>query len=472
VIAAVGFKDKTIAVMGLGRTGLSAAKSLLAGGANVIVWDDNENNRDAAIEAGLSCQDLTKRDWSDIAALVLSPGIAHTHPEPHHVAKLAKAVGVPILGDTELFAMAINAIAPKDRPVIYGITGTNGKSTTTVLLTHILREGGHDAHAGGNIGTACLDLPAPHPGMIYVLELSSYQLELTQSLHCNGAILLNLSPDHLDRHGGFAGYEAAKRRIFAHQGEGDIAIISMDDAHSQSLCMNAMVQGQATVVPISAQGILSQGISCVAGKLYESSANATKMRVDLGNAPALQGKHNGQNAAAAYAAARHAGLSVDAIATAMMTFPGLAHRMETVGSVQGVRFINDSKATNADAVRQALGTFAHVFWIAGGQAKSGGLEDLQDQFGAVEEAFLIGEAQDAFARQLKGKVKTRKCGTLENAVSQAFEAAKNAGLSDAVVLLSPACASFDQFADFTARGDVFRTLVDGLADPQKQKRPA
>ncbi|PHS29092.1 MAG: UDP-N-acetylmuramoyl-L-alanine--D-glutamate ligase [Robiginitomaculum sp.] len=472
MIAAVGFKDKTIAVMGLGRTGLSAAKALLAGGAKVIVWDDNDKNREAAIKTGLTCQDLSKRDWSDIAALVLSPGIPHTHPKPHHVAKLAKAVGVPILGDTELFAMAINAIAPKDRPVIYGITGTNGKSTTTVLLTHILREGGHDAHAGGNIGTACLDLPEPHPGMIYVLELSSYQLELTQSLHCNGAILLNLSPDHLDRHGGFAGYEAAKRKIFAHQEIGDIAIISMDDTHSQSLCMNAMVQGKANVVPISAQGMLSHGISSVAGKLYESSATETKMRVDLVNAPALKGQHNGQNAAAAFAAARHAGLSVDAIATAMITFPGLAHRMETIGSFQGVRFINDSKATNADAVRQALGTFVNIFWIVGGQAKSGGLDGLQDQFGAVEKAFLIGEAQDAFARQLKGKVKAKKCGTLDNAVSQAFEAARGSGLPDPVILLSPACASFDQFADFKARGEGFRALVGGLEDSQKQKRPA
>ncbi|PHS27937.1 MAG: UDP-N-acetylmuramoyl-L-alanine--D-glutamate ligase [Robiginitomaculum sp.] len=472
MIAAVGYKDKTIAVMGLGRTGLSAAKSLILGGAKVVAWDDNEDNCEAAATAGIECQDLCKRDWSDIAALILSPGIAHTHPKPHHVAELARAVNMPILGDTELFAQAINAIPKEDRPIVFGITGTNGKSTTTMLLTHILRECGHDAHAGGNIGRACLDLPAPQKGMIYVLELSSYQLELTQSLHCNGAILLNISPDHLDRHGGFEGYVAAKRRIFARQTKDDVAIISMDDPTSPGLCMHYKAQNAVQVVPISAQGMLSRGISAVAGKLYESDGHATHVRADISAAPALKGTHNGQNAAAAFAAARHVGVSAEGIATAMQNFAGLDHRMEMVGTLDGVVFINDSKATNADAVRQALGAYGNVYWIAGGQAKSGGLGDLAGAFDTVEAAFLIGEAQEVFAKQLKGKVKASLCDTLEVAVARAYEAARQSDAPSPVVLLSPACASFDQFTDFMARGAAFRAAFAGLEGAEQQKRPA
>jgi UDP-N-acetylmuramoylalanine--D-glutamate ligase len=458
--------------MGLGRTGLSAAKSLILGGAKVVAWDDNEKTRKAAAAAGIECQDLCKRDWSDIAALILSPGIAHPHPKPHHVAELARAVNVPILGDTELFAQAINAIPKDDRPMVFGITGTNGKSTTTMLFTHILRECGHDAHAGGNIGTACLDLPAPQKGMVYVLELSSYQLELTQSLHCDGAILLNISPDHLDRHGGFEGYVAAKRRIFDHQTQNDVAIISMDDTACQRLCMHYKVQNAAQMVPISAQGMLSRGFSAVAGKLYESDGHATHMRADISAAPALKGTHNGQNAAAAFAAARHVGVSAEGIATAMQSFASLAHRMEVVGMLGGVMFVNDSKATNADAVRQALGAYENVYWIAGGQAKSGGLNDLAGAFDTVKTAFLIGEAQEAFAKQLKGKVKADLCGTLDVAAARAYEAARQSDAPDPVVLLSPACASFDQFSDFMARGDAFRAAFAGLEGAAKQKRPA
>ncbi len=472
MIAATGFAQKTVAVMGLGRTGQSAAKALVAGGAQVLAWDDNADNRAAAEAAGIACQDIAKRDWSDIAALVLSPGIAHTHPKPHHVVELARAVGVPIIGDTELFALAINALAEKDRPMVFGITGTNGKSTTTALLSHVLRECGHDAHAGGNIGTACLDLPAPHPGSVYVLELSSYQLELTSSLRCDGAILLNVSPDHLDRHGGMDGYKAAKRRIFDNQRKDDVAIVSMDDTHAQNICMSLMAQNVVKLVPISAQGMLSTGISFAAGKIYESNAHETKMRVDLDAAPALIGRHNGQNAAAVFAAARHAGLAADAIAAAMYSFSGLEHRMEYIGTVGGVRFINDSKATNADAVHQALATFENVFWIAGGQAKSGGLDGLEADLDHVRAAYLIGQAQNNFAKQLKGKVEVHRSGTLDAAVAAAFLAAQQSGLHDPVVLLSPACASFDQFADFKARGEAFRNCVAALEAPKEHKRPA
>jgi UDP-N-acetylmuramoylalanine--D-glutamate ligase len=472
VIAAIGYEHKTVAVFGLGRTGLSAAKSLMAGGAQVVAWDDNEANREAAIKEGVDCQDLTRRDWADIAALILSPGIAHTHPEPHHVVELARAVDVPIIGDTELFAQAINAIPAPDRPKVFGITGTNGKSTTTVLLTHVLRENGFDAHAGGNIGTPCLSLPKPHPGIVYVLELSSYQLELTNSLRCNGAILLNLTPDHLDRHGGFAGYQAAKRRIFDNQQDDDIAIVSMDDAPSQSICLHLMGQKNTRVVPISAQGVLSKGISYAAGKLYPSQADGTTTSIDLSAALALRGAHNGQNAAAVYAAARHVGLEREAIGAAMRTFGGLAHRMEDMGCVDGVHFINDSKATNADAVRQALGAFDPVFWIAGGKPKAGGLKGLEACLGTVQKAFLIGEAQNAFAKQLKDKLEVEKCGTLDVAVEQAFCAAQASGLDSPVVLLSPACASFDQFTDFIARGDTFRAAIAKLEGQSLQKRPA
>ncbi len=476
MITVTGFAQKKVAVLGLGRTGMSAARALVAGGADVLAWDDNAANREVAEMAGIACHDLEKRDWSDIAALILSPGIAHTHPEPHHVVELARAVDVPVMGDTELFARSINAIPAKDRPMVFGITGTNGKTTTTALLTHILRESGQDAHAGGNIGTPCLDLPEPHPGIIYVLELSSYQLELTQSLHCNGAILLNLSPDHLDRHGGFAGYEAAKRRVFANQAKDDLAILSMDDAHSQKICVHFLfmneIKEQAKTIPVSALATLSHGISYAAGKIFDSITYDVPLCVDIGDAPALMGRHNGQNAAAAYVAARHAGLPADMIASAMQTFTGLEHRMEDIGTINGVRFINDSKATNAEAVRQALGAFDDIFWIAGGRAKAGGLDALDRAYDDVRQAFLIGEAQNAFARQLKGKVEATKCGTLQMAVREAFNTAMEADVSNPVVLLSPACASFDQFKDFKARGDAFRAAMSELKDKQKQQKSA
>ncbi len=472
MIAATGYADKRVAVLGLGRTGLSAARSLRKGGAQVIAWDDDEKRREVAAEAGFACQDPARRDWSDIAALVLSPGIAHTHPKPHHAVELARAVGVPVIGDTEIFACALNAMAPKDRPMVFGITGTNGKSTTTALLTHVLRACGRDAHAGGNIGTACLDLPAPHSGMIYVLELSSYQLELTGSLHCDGAIWLNLSPDHLERHGGLDGYIAAKQRVFANQTGNDVAIIAMDDGVSQRQYMACRQHGAAPVVPVSANSVLSHGISCAAGKLYDSCEASTAMVADLRSAEALRGRHNGLNAAAAYAAARHAGLAADAIAAAMQGFPGLAHRMEDVGTVQGVHFVNDSKATNAEAARQALAAFDNIFWIAGGRPKAGGLKGLKDALGGVQEAFLIGEAQKSFAKQLEGQVKTHLCGTLEVALARAFDAARASRSPDPVVLLSPACASFDQFEDFEARGTAFKAAIRALTSDDAAKRRA
>ncbi len=472
MIAAVGFAQKTVAVMGLGRTGLSAARALLLGDAKVVAWDDNGQNRDAAMAAGIVCQDLAKRDWADISALVLSPGIPHTHPKPHHVVELACAVNVPIIGDTELFAMAINARPPEERPLIIGITGTNGKSTTTALLTHILRECGRDAHAGGNIGMGCMDLPPPMRGMVYVLELSSYQLELTNSLRCNGAILLNISADHLERHGGFEGYMAAKCRIFSGQTQDDVAIVSMDDPHSQSICMAQRAAARAGVIPISANGTLSCGISFAAGNLYSASRDTTQKMASLGNAPALHGRHNGANAAAAFAAARHAGIAAESIAAAMQTFAGLEHRMEAVGAVHGVRFINDSKATNAQASLQALGSFDNIFWIAGGQAKAGGLAGLEPVFGHVRKAYLIGDAQREFAKQLKEKVPLSRCGNLEKAVLEAYVDARESEHKDPVVMLSPACASFDQFADFEARGDTFRRAVAALGEPQDNKPPA
>ena len=472
MIAATGFTGKSVVVLGLGRTGLSAAGALRKGGAQVIAWDDDEARCETAAKEGFDCQDPARRDWNGISALVLSPGIAHTHPKPHHVVELARAIGIPVIGDIEIFACAINAMAPKDRPMVFGITGTNGKSTTTALLTHILRHSNRDAHAGGNIGTACLDLPSPHAGMIYVLELSSYQLELTDSLHCDGALWLNLSPDHLERHGGIKGYITAKQKIFDHQGQNDVAIISMDDSVSQSQCMTRRQQGTATIVPVSANSVLSHGISCAAGRLYDSCAGANTMVADLRAAPALRGRHNGLNAAAAYAAARHAGLAPDAIAAAMQSFPGLAHRMEDIGTVNGVRFINDSKATNAEAARQALGAFDNIYWIAGGRPKAGGLKGLENALGAVREAFLIGEAQKGFAKQLGSLVKTQTCGSLDTAIARAYAAAQKAQLPDPVILLSPACASFDQFDDFEARGAAFAAAMQALASGDAALRRA
>ncbi len=459
-----GFEDNKVAVFGLARTGLAAARALVAGGARVVVWDDKAAARAAAAAEGFVLEDLAAADWTGLQALVLSPGVPLTFPKPHWTVERARAAGVPIMGDIELFARTVEAAPAHKRPKIVAITGTNGKSTTTALVGHVCRRAGRDVRIGGNIGVGVLGLEDMHGGAVYVLELSSYQLELTSTLKADVAIILNISPDHLERHGDMDGYVAAKRRILANQGKGDAAIVGVDDPWCAHIVTEITAANRRTIVPISARRSMGRGVYALQGMLYDATGERVSEVCDLTRAVSLPGRHNWQNAAAAYAAARALGLSVEAAAQGLMTFPGLAHRMETVGAIGQVRFVNDSKATNADAARQALASYPRVYWIAGGQPKTGGIESLADLFGAVTRAYLIGEAQDAFAATLDGRAPYVRCGTMDAAVRAAFADARASG-EDAIVLLSPACASFDQFADFEDRGEAFRAAVQALAAP-------
>ncbi len=462
MIAVSGFEGKTVAVFGLARTGLTAARALMAGGAKVALWDDKASSREAALAEGFELTDLTTADWSDFAALMLSPGVPLTHPKPHWTVEKAKATGVEILGDVELFARTLAATDAWKRPKVAAITGTNGKSTTTALLGHIVSEAGKDARIGGNIGAGILGLEDMHPGAVYVLELSSYQLDLTSSLRCDAAVLLNVSADHLERHGGMEGYVAAKRRVFRNQGRGDVAVVGVDDPWCQRICTELTAASPASVRPISAGKAMGRGVYALDGILYDATGERTVAVADLARAVALPGRHNWQNAAAAYAAALAVGVSSADAAQALLTFPGLAHRMEDVGRIGNVRFVNDSKATNADAARQAMTAIAGFHWIAGGVPKAGGIESLTDLFPKVAGAYLIGEAAPEFERTLKGAAPTGRYADLEAATVAAYRAA-SAAEGEQTVLLSPACASFDHFPDFEARGDAFRAIVHNLA---------
>ena len=460
------YEGKDVAVFGLGRSGISTCRALMAGGARVCAWDDNEAARKAAEAAGVPLVDLNKRDWQNFACLVLSPGIPLRYPEPHRFVKMAQMVSVPVIGDMELFARAVADLKEFERPRIVGITGTNGKSTTTALIGHILKQSGKDVRVGGNIGVGVLDLDRLHSGAIYVLELSSYQLDLAETLRCDVAVMLNLSPDHLTRHGGMDGYVSAKRRIFRNQTPHDWAIIGVDDTRSQIMCTQLSSEGLRKVMPVSAEYGLGRGVSVLDGQLCDAMFGRVSPPISISKARALPGRHNQQNAAAAYAACRALGLEPADILAAMDTFPGLPHRLETIGTLEGVRFINDSKATNAQAAEQALRAFPDSWWIVGGRPKEDGIDDLVPLFSGIKKAYLIGESTEAFARVLTGKLEHEKCRTLDVAVEAAFRDAKASGLPGAVVLFSPACASFDQFKDFEQRGEAFRQQAAKLV-----KRP-
>jgi len=461
VIPARTFEGQRVAVFGLARSGLAAARSLKAGGAEVAAWDEAKAARDVAAAEGFELVDLARADWSIFSALVLSPGVPLTHPEPHWTVKKARQAGVEIIGDIEIFARAVNAAPAHRRPKVVAITGTNGKSTTTALIGHMLTAAGRDARIGGNIGLGVLGLDDMHGGAVYVFELSSYQLDLTFSLKPDVSILLNITPDHLDRHGDMEGYVAAKRRVLLNQAAGDTAVIGVDDAWCQRICTEITAANRRTIWPISSRRAMGRGVYALQGVLYDATGERVIEVADLLRARSLPGRHNWQNAAAAYAAARALGLSVEDAATGLVTFPGLVHRMETVGEIDGVRFVNDSKATNADAARQAMSSYPSFYWIAGGRPKAGGIEPLEDLFPRITKAYLVGEAADDFARALDGKAPHRTSRTIEAAVADAFADARAAG-EPAIVLLSPACASFDQFPDFEVRGDAFRTAVHGL----------
>ncbi|MGQ0534356.1 MAG: UDP-N-acetylmuramoyl-L-alanine--D-glutamate ligase [Caulobacteraceae bacterium] len=464
------FKGRDVAVFGLARTGLAAARALAAGGARVHAWDDSDVTRAKAEAAGVPVSDINSRDWRSFAALVLSPGVPLTFPEPHRVVTLAEATGVPIVSDIELFARAVNALPATQRPKLIGVTGTNGKSTTSALIAHILREAGKDVRLGGNIGEAILDLPPLHAGAYYVIELSSFQLDITSSLRLDVAIWLNTTPDHLDRHGDMHAYVAAKRRIFLNQGAADWAVIGVDDAYCAMICTELTRAAVQHVAPISSGQALGRGVSALDGKIVDALSGRSEVVADLAGAPALAGKHNAQNAAAAYAAARALGVDHRIVAQALTTFAGLPHRLERAAMIDGVRFINDSKATNANAAAQALAVYPRVYWIAGGVAKEGGIADLAPFFPRVAKAYLIGQSAGDFADTLRCKVAVAMAGNLEAAVKMAFADAKASGEPHPVVLLSPACASFDQFTSYEDRGDQFKQFVATLNQAPAGKR--
>ncbi len=454
MIEARTFAGKSAAVFGMGMSGLAAARSLLAGGAAVSVWDDGERGREAARAAGLPLCDLNQADWRRIDALVLAPGVPLTHPEPHWTVKLARAHGTEIVGDTEIFMRERRASGAAAK--VIAITGTNGKSTTTALTHHILAAVGADAVLGGNIGKAVLDLPSFADGRHYVIEFSSFQLDLTPSLDPDAAVLLNITPDHLDRHGTFEHYAAVKETIFRNAGA---AVIGADDSSCDAIAERAAARG-SRAARISSRHPVTTGVYAEGTELFEAVDGAIQNCASLKGIGSLRGAHNAQNACAALAAARSLGLPWGTLAGGLRSFPGLAHRMEEVRSIGHVLFINDSKATNADAAERALLSFSNIYWIAGGKPKEGGIASLAPYFPRIKKAYLIGEASEAFAGTLGQSVPFTLAKTLDRAVAEAAADAGEGG--DAVVLLSPACASYDQFPNFEVRGNTFRSLVEAL----------
>ena len=441
------FRGRRYAVVGLGRNGAAAAQALAGMGADIVVWDDSAETRAAAL---FPLHDPAL-GYAGFDALVLSPGIPHHLPAPHPAALAAKAAGIPILSDAELLFQAVRASGSQARFV--GITGTNGKSTSTALLHHILQGAGPgisiDSAAGGNLGTAALALPLMGDAGVYVLEMSSYMLERLTTLRFDVAALLNLSPDHIDRHGDMAGYARAKRHVFDRQQPGDTAVLGIDDDATAAVART--LRGPA-VVTIS--GHRPAGVYGQDGVLRDAGGPILLMA----EAPALPGPHNAQNAAAATAMARALGVPDAAIVRGIASYPGLPHRQQRVAVLDGVAWINDSKATNADAAARAIGCYDRIIWIAGGMAKAGGIEPLRPLLPRVAHALLIGRDAPILARTLDAAgIPCSMPGTLEAAVDAARALAQR--LDAPTVLLSPACASWDQFTGFEQRGDRFRDLV-------------
>jgi len=456
VIPTHAFAGRTVAVYGLARSGISAVRALRAGDADVFAWDDKEPLREAARAAGASATSSAEWPWDRLAAVILSPGVPLTHPKPHEVVQRAKDRGIEVIGDIELFARE-NLPAPA-----IAITGTNGKSTTTALIGHILRNAGFDAQVGGNIGNAALELSPPGARTAFVLEMSSYQIDLSPGFRPDVAVLSNITPDHIDRHGTLENYAAVKMRLLKQTRKEGLNVVGVDDSHCAAIFTRLTSNGGAPCVAVSVGKVLGRGVFVLDGVLYDAQNEHAGKVADLAMAPHLPGAHNWQNAALAYAATKPYVKDPHAIAEAICSFPGLAHRIEDVGRIGKVRFINDSKATNADAAERALVCFTDIYWIAGGRPKAGGIVPLEPHFPRIRKAYLIGEAAQDFAATLSGRVESEFCGTLEAAVAAA---AADAAASDSrapVVLLSPACASFDQFKDFEQRGEAFREFVAKL----------
>ncbi len=447
---------RRIAVMGLGAAGLPTARALAASGARVLAWDDEPEARNRAAASGVAVADLLGADWHGIDTLVLSPGIPHNFPKPHPVAARARAADAAIVCDVDLLGRAC------PDAIYVGVTGTNGKSTTTALIAHILRTAGRAIEVGGNLGPAVLNFAPFGKGGIYVLEMSSYQLERTFSIAFDVAVLLNISPNHIDRHGDLAGYVAAKRRIFATGRKSQTAVIGDDDAETQRVAQQVEAEGRLAVVRITRAAPRPDMVGGGGGRLLDRTARGDPEAViDLAEAPDLAGGHNAQNAAAAYAAARALDVQPQTIAAAMRSYRSLPHRLERIATIDGIVFVNDSKATSPDATAWALSSFRRIYLIAGGESKGVGYDALVPYLAAVVHAFLIGEAAGEIAIFLrKHGVAHSVVGDLERATTAAHAmAAADRGGGERIVLLSPACASWDQFANFGARGDAFRARV-------------
>ncbi|MDQ7260450.1 UDP-N-acetylmuramoyl-L-alanine--D-glutamate ligase [Paracoccus sp. PS-1] len=464
MIPVQGVENQTIAVLGLGRSGRATAAALAAGGAHVVAWDDGADTREQAEAEGLRILDLTRdASWEGVSALITSPGIPHLYPKPHPLIAKAYALGVPVDNDIGLFFRSF-ATAEWERfdttPRVIAVTGSNGKSTTTALIHHILKEAGRPTQIGGNIGTGVLSLDPAHDGEVVVLELSSYQTDLARALTPDVAVFTNLSPDHLDRHGGPGGYFAAKRRLFA-EGGPDRAVIGVDEIEGCYLAGQlAMAASDDRVIRISSGQKLERfGWSVFARKGFLSECRKGRQvaSIDLRDIKGLPGEHNHQNACAAYAAARAVGLAPREIERAFHSFEGLPHRSQTVAEIGGVAWVNDSKATNVDAAAKALAAFRNIRWIAGGLGKEGGIAALQPHLGNVAKAYLIGHSARDFALEI-GQTPYEIAETMEQAVAHAAAEAR----PGETVLLAPAAASFDQYPNFEKRGEHFIALVEAL----------
>lgn len=436
--------DKQIGVFGLARTGVAAVRALQAAGTDVRAWDDNADRRAPLTDVAA---DLYHAELEDLDALVLAPGVPLSFPKPHPIVARAQAANVPLMGDMDLFQAARESLPAH---TLVGVTGTNGKSTTVTLIAHILSHAGRPAVAAGNIGVPVLSLAPLEAGGTYVFELSSFQLDLTQALTCDVAVLLNITPDHLDRHGSMTAYAAAKERLFSLQNRYGAAIVCTDTEPARTIAdrlgrpfISVSTQGRKADIWVTAKGELADKDGPI---------------VDLTQASALQGRHNWQNAAVAYAVVRLLGLSVEQALAGLLSFGGLAHRQEPVAEHNGVRFINDSKATNWEAAATALSAFERIHWIAGGQLKEENMASILPVLHRVMHVYLIGEATDILTDRLGGQLNCIPCGT----VARAVEAAAHMARPGDVVLLSPGCASFDHYADFEARGEDFRAHVQAL----------
>lgn len=449
MVAKTPFFKGIVLVLGLGKSGMAAVKALKASGNEVLAWDDSESRKLEATMEGVSISNSNNFEWTNIEVLIASPGIPADHP----IILSAHNANVEIIGDLELLWRA-NATSK-----YVGVTGTNGKSTTTALIGYIFQKAGCIAEVGGNLGIPAMGLRTLSGDGTYILEASSFQLDLTVNMSFTVAILLNISPDHLDRHQNMKNYIKAKEAIFR-SGKLETAIIGVDGKETFDIYRELITRKNLNVIPLTTAALCNydHGVSVVDGLLKDKN----QVICNLKSAAALPGKHNWQNAAAAYAATRALGIKTEFIIDALLTFPGLAHRMELVATIDGVKFINDSKATNVESTAKALASFQSIYWIAGGRSKTDGLRALEPYFGRILHAFLIGEAKTAFSNELSGRVKNSQCGTLSKATNEAARLAFADSRKGATVILSPACASFDQFQNFEDRGDTFKCVVANL----------